>query len=196
MGALATSTSGERSTLTTEPKYATVMLGGHVKLCTNAARQSLDFAAQPSIDRGQVRDLAIGWLISAFELFGTQQLDSEAFQAHETALRRGKISDGLDGQVTQDLCANADIAPLRHALVLAGDGIASDRHDWNTGSAVTQVHQHTPARASKAFQGTSDRAGRGENLRGDVRSMETGQHLAAVSDFAVDKGDVVHRVKG
>src|ERR1700686_5134159 len=76
-----------------------------------------------------------------FKLFVRDDLDAEAGQSLVVMHRRGEMADRAHAEVTQDLRADADLAPLPVAVGFGGFFLRQWRNR-NAGGAVAQVDQH------------------------------------------------------
>src|ERR1700749_200001 len=89
-----------------------------------------------------------------FHPLRTGNLDPETGQAHIGHLpRHAQKSDRADTQILENLCTEADLAPLP-AACFAGGGLLRfrDRDYVNTGSAIAQHDQDTAAFGLETLQ--------------------------------------------
>src|ERR1700760_4324116 len=123
----------------------------------------------------------------AFEMLVRNDLDSETGQSLVVVHRRRQVSDRGDAEVTQDLRADADLAPLPVAIGLRRFGFA-DGLDRNAGSAVAQIDQHAAIGSLEVLQHRlHPRRTGGKEVLDDVGLVQPRQDVLAVADTVIDE---------
>src|SRR5882724_7448224 len=99
------------------------------------------------------------------------------------------MTDRGDAEITQDLGADAYLAPLPVAVSFGGS-LLRQRRNRNAGGAVAQVYQHAAAGLLEMFEYGLHALRPGENVPDDIGLVEPGKHVLAVADAVVDESDM------
>src|SRR5882724_9660121 len=91
------------------------------------------------------------------------------------------MTDRGDAEITQDLGADAYLAPLPVAVSFGGS-LLRQRRNRNAGGAVAQVYQHAAAGLFEMFEHGLHALRPGENVPDDIRLVKARQHVLAVAD--------------
>src|SRR6266481_6626820 len=99
------------------------------------------------------------------------------------------MTDRGDAEITQDLGADAYLAPLPVAVSFGGS-LLRQRRNRNAGGAIAQIYQHAAAGLLEMFEHGLHALRPGKGIADDIRLVKTRQHILAVADAIIDESNM------